>query len=72
MKILIPIGIESLFDYARCVCWFRVNDNDRKWVGKAEVIEFGQAMGCNNYDEFDYCSMHYNLTRYRKITDLQF
>jgi hypothetical protein len=48
IKMLIPIGIESLFDYARCVCLFRVNDDDRDWVGKAEDIEFGQAIGSNN------------------------
>ena len=48
IKILIPIGIESLFDYARYVCLFRIDDDDRIWVGKAEDIEFGQAMGSNN------------------------
>ena len=45
---LIPIGIESLFDYARCVYLFRVDDDDREWVGKGEDIGLGQAMGSNN------------------------
>ena len=44
----IPIGIESLRDYARCVYLFRVDDNDHEWVGKAEDIGFGQAIGGNN------------------------
>jgi hypothetical protein len=37
----IPIGIESLFDYARCACLFRVGGDDREWVGKAEDVVFG-------------------------------
>jgi hypothetical protein len=45
---LIPIGIESLFDYARCVCLFRVDYDDCERVGKAGDIEFGQAIGSNN------------------------
>jgi hypothetical protein len=61
--VLIPIGIESLLDYARCVCLFRVDDDDREWVGKAEDIEFGQAIGRNNYEEFVRCSMDFNSMR---------
>ena len=45
---LIPTGIESLFDYARCMCLFRVDNDDREWVGKSEDIEFGQAIGSKN------------------------
>jgi hypothetical protein len=45
---LIPIGIQSLFDHARCVCLFGVDGDDREWVGKSENIEFGQAIGSNN------------------------
>jgi hypothetical protein len=45
---LIPIGIESPLDYARCVCLFRVDHDDCEWVGKSEDIEFGQAIGSNN------------------------
>ena len=47
---LIPIGIESLLDYGRCVCLFRVrvDGDDGEWVRKAEDIEFGQAIRSNN------------------------
>jgi hypothetical protein len=38
---LIPVGTESVFDYARCMHLFRVDADDREWVGKAEEIEFG-------------------------------
>jgi hypothetical protein len=48
IKMLIPIGSESLFYYARYMCLFRVDDDDRVWVGKVEDIEFGQAMGSDN------------------------
>jgi hypothetical protein len=44
----IPIGIERLFDYARCVYLFRVDGDDREWVGKPEDIGSGQAIGSNN------------------------
>jgi hypothetical protein len=47
IKVLIPIGIESLLDYARCVCLFRVDGDDCEWVGKSEDITFGQAI-CRN------------------------
>ena len=47
IKLLIPIGIESLLDYARCVCLFRVDGDDCKRVRKAEDITFGQAI-CRN------------------------
>lgn len=47
---LVPTGMESLFDNARCVCLFRVDEDDREWVGKAEVTGrgFGQVIGSNN------------------------
>ena len=45
---LIPTGIESLFDYARCVHLFRVDIDNGEWVGKVEIIEFGQTSGGNN------------------------
>ena len=45
---LIPVGSDSLFGYARCMDLFRVDADDREWVGKAEVIEFGQVSGSNN------------------------
>jgi hypothetical protein len=45
---LIPVGTESVFDYARCVYLFRVDVDDSEWVGKAEDIEFGQVSGSNN------------------------
>ena len=45
---LIPIGIESLFDYARCVYLLRVHSNHREWVGKPEDTGFGQAIDGNN------------------------
>ena len=48
VKVLIPMGIKSLLDYARCVCLFRVDGDDREWVGKSEDIEFGQAISRNN------------------------
>ena len=48
----IPIGIESLLNYARCVCLFRVDSDDCERVGKAEDITFGQAIGRNDYKEF--------------------
>ena len=48
IKVLIPMGIESLLDYARFVCLFRVDGDDCEWVGKSEYIEFGQAIGRNN------------------------
>jgi hypothetical protein len=48
IKMFIPTGIESLFDYTRCVYLVRVDDNDREWVGKAEDIMFGQTIGSNN------------------------
>jgi len=41
IELLIPIGIESLFYYARCVCLFRVDGDDCERVGKAEDITFG-------------------------------
>ena len=47
-----PIGLKCLFDNARCVRLFRVDEDDRKWVGKAGVIGFGQAMGSNNWEVF--------------------
>ena len=56
---LIPKGLKSLFDYARCVRLFRVNEDDREWVGKAGVVGFGQAMGSNNWEEFVRCSMDF-------------
>lgn len=49
---LIPIGIESLFNYARCASLFRVDGDDRKWVGKTEDIAFNQAIGRNDWKEF--------------------
>jgi hypothetical protein len=48
IKALIPMGIESLLDYARYVCLFRVDGDECEWVGKSEDIEFGQAIGRNN------------------------
>ena len=48
IKVLIPIGVESLLDYARCVCLFRVDGDNCEWVGKSEDIEFGQAIGSKN------------------------
>jgi len=56
---LIPIGLKRLFDYARFVRLFRVNEGDREWVGKAGVIGFGQAMGSNNWEEFVRCLMDF-------------
>jgi len=50
IKMLIPIGMKSLLDYTRCVRLFRVDDDDREWVGKAGVIGFGQAIGSNNWE----------------------
>ena len=47
IKVLIPIGIESLLDYARRVCLFRVDGDDCERVGKAEDITFDQAI-CRN------------------------
>ena len=49
---LIPIGLKCLFDNARRVCPFRVDEDDREWVRKAGVIGFGQAMGSNNWEVF--------------------
>jgi hypothetical protein len=48
ITVLIPIGIESLLDYGRCVRLFRVDGDECEWVGKSEDIEFGQAIGRNN------------------------
>jgi hypothetical protein len=48
MKMFIPIGTEGLLDYSRHLCLFRVDGEYRKWVGEAEDIEFGQAMGSND------------------------
>jgi hypothetical protein len=48
IKVLIPIGIESLLDYARCAYLFRVDGDDCEWVGKAEDTTFGQAIGSDN------------------------
>jgi len=45
---LIPVGTKSIFGYARCMYLFRVNADDREWVGKVEDIEFGQVSGSNN------------------------
>jgi hypothetical protein len=39
IKDLIPIGVESLLDYGRCVRLFRVDGDDCEWVGKSEDIE---------------------------------
>jgi hypothetical protein len=50
--VFIPIGIESLLNYTRCVCLFRVDSDDCERVGKAEDITFGQAIGRNDYKEF--------------------
>ena len=47
---LIPIGMKGLFDHARCVRLFRIDEDDREWVGKAGVIRFGQAIGSNNWE----------------------
>ena len=48
IKMLIPMGIEGLLDYARFVCLFRVDGDECEWVRKSEDIEFGQAIGSNN------------------------
>ena len=48
IKMLIPMGIESIFDYTSCAGLFRVDDDDREWVGKAGDIGFGQDRGSNN------------------------
>jgi hypothetical protein len=48
IKVLIPMRVESLLDYARCVCLFRADGDDCEWVRKCEDIEFGQAIGSNN------------------------
>ena len=42
------MGMESLFDYTRCVCLSRVDDDDREGVWKAVDIKIGQAIGSNN------------------------
>ncbi len=50
IELLIPIGIESLFYYARCVCLFRVDGDDCERVGKAEDkvgVRFGHLNGEN-------------------------
>jgi len=47
---LIPIGMKSLFDHARCVRLFRIDEDDREWVGKAGVIGVCQAIGSNNWE----------------------
>jgi hypothetical protein len=57
IKVLTPIGIESLLDYARCVCLFRVDGDDCEWVGMAEDITFGQAI-CGN--DWKKSSMRFN------------
>ena len=57
---LVPVGTDSLFGYARCMYLFRrVDADDSEWVGEAEDIEFGQVSGSNNLGSF---SMEVKIT----------
>jgi hypothetical protein len=48
IKALIPIGIEGLLYYARCVCLFCINGDNGEWVGKTEDIALGQAISSDD------------------------
>jgi len=48
IKVLIPIGIEGLLYYARCVCLFCINGDNGEWVGKTEDIALGQAISSDD------------------------
>lgn len=44
IEALVPVGVESLLDHARCVGLFCINSNDSERIGKPEDIAFGKAI----------------------------
>ena len=57
---LIPIGIESLFDCARYSCLFRVDRDNCEWVREAEEITFDQAICRNDWKKVSVKLDHLN------------
>ena len=41
IEILVPVGVERLFDYARRVSLLAIHCDHREWIGESEHLSLG-------------------------------